>query len=564
MAVPLNQVINPTNEQRREMIRTSLETAGRPEDYEYIVNLLSPPPDITNYASPGEMKGVKIGIIGGGLAGLSAAFELRKLGADITILEANENRIGGRVYTYYFDPEGKYYNEFGAHRIPVTHETTWHYINLLGLNTLPLSVRKRNNFLYVHNTRLRTSDSIEQMLYPLYDLTPQERSTPWPELDDYAFLYLMLQLPPEIRSELIQILPEYSPEYLTLTNYSVRQTLENLGLSQGAISLISGVSPGTGALLNVSYDEITHEEYTLDYRNIYTIEGGIVNLPYAFVQSLLTDNPTQYQNIPAAQLGTVKYQPGQTVIGIYQSPYNNQVILTHRNVRNLRRTTDVFDYVVCAIPYSTLREVEIKPYFSNLKMQAILEFNYINSQKTLFMCNKRFWEQDTDYGRMVGGFSQTDLPIQSIFYPGDHILCPDISSCSPDEPGVLVASYNYHLNATRVGNMSEIPRYKLIRSNVDEVHGLPRRFLDSIVEDHKTVVWDNQPNIRGAFAMALPGQKKLFAYEMLKPEFNQRVYFAGEHLSTKHGWMQGALYTGKEAANQLANTFHDQLNTTSS
>ena len=564
MAVPLNQVINPTNEQRHEMIRNSLKTAGRPEDYEYIIKLLSPPADITNYASPGEMKGVKIGVIGGGLAGLSAAFELRKLGADITILEANENRIGGRVYTYYFDPEGKYYNEFGAHRIPVTHETTWHYINLLGLNTLPLSVRKRNNFLYVHNTRLRTSDSIEQMLYPLYDLTPQERSTPWPELDDYAFLYLMLQLPPEIRSELIQILPEYSPEYLTLTNYSVRQTLENLGLSQGAISLISGVSPGTGALLNVSYDEITHEEYTLDYRNIYTIEGGIVNLPYAFVQSLLTDNPTQYQNIPAAQLGTVKYQPGQTVIGIYQSPYNNQVILTHRNVRNLRRTTDVFDYVVCAIPYSTLREVEIKPYFSNLKMQAILEFNYINSQKTLFMCNKRFWEQDTDYGRMVGGFSQTDLPIQSIFYPGDHILCPDISSCSPDEPGVLVASYNYHLNATRVGNMSEIPRYKLIRSNVEEVHGLPRRFLDSIVEDHKTVVWDNQPNIRGAFAMALPGQKKLFAYEMLKPEFNQRVYFAGEHLSTKHGWMQGALYTGKEAANQLANTFHDQLNSTSS
>lgn len=559
MAVPLNQVINPTNEQRREMIRTSLERAGRPEDYEYIVNLLSPPPDITNYASPGEMKGVKIGVIGGGLAGLAAAFELRKLGADITILEANENRIGGRVYTYYFDPEGKYYNEFGAHRIPATHETTWHYINLLGLNTLPLSVRQRNNFLYVHNTRLRTSDSIEQMLYPLYDLTLQERSTPWPELDDYAFLYLMMQLPPDIRSELIQILPEYSPEYLTLTNYTVRQTLENLGLSQGLISLISGVSPGTGALLNISYDEITNEEYTLDYRNTYTIEGGMVNLPYAFVQSFIADNPTQYQNIPASQLGTVKYQPGQTVIGIYQSPYNNQIILTHRNVRNLRRTTDVFDYVVCAIPYSTLREVEIKPYFSNRKMQAILEFNYINSQKTLFMCNKRFWEQDTDYGRMVGGFSQTDLPIQSIFYPGDHILCPDVSSCSPDDPGVLVASYNYHLNATRVGNMDEIPRYKLIRRNVEEVHGLPRRFLDSIVEDHKTVVWDNQPNNRGAFAMTLPGQKKLFAYEMLKPEFNQRVYFAGEHLSTKHGWMQGALYTGKEAANQLANTFHDQL-----
>ncbi|WP_312501952.1 flavin monoamine oxidase family protein [Lacrimispora sp.] len=559
MAVPLNQVLNPTNEQRREMIRNSLKTAGRPEDYDYIVNLLSPPSDITNYASPGELKGVKIGVIGGGLAGLSAAFELRKLGADITILEANENRIGGRVYTYYFDPEGKYYNEFGAHRIPVTHETTWHYINLLGLNTRPLSVRQRNNFLYVHNTRLRTSDSIEQMLYPLYDLTPQERSTPWAELDDYAFLYLMMQLPPDIRAELIQILPEYSPEYLTLTNYSVRQTLENLGLSQGAISLISGVSPGTGALLYASYDEITHEEYTLDYRNTYTIEGGIVNLPYAFVQSFFTGNPPQYQDIPASQLGTVTYQPGQTVTGIYQLPNSNQIVLAHRNVRDFRRTADVFDYVICAIPYSTLREVEIKPFFSNPKMQAILEFNYINSQKTLFMCNERFWEQDADYGRMVGGFSQTDLPIQSIFYPGNHLLCPDVSSCSPNEPGVLVASYNYHLNSTRVGNMEESLRYELIKENVEEVHGLPRGFLDSIVKDHKTVVWDNQPFNRGAFAMALPGQKKLFAYEMLKPEFNQRIYFAGEHLSTKHGWMQGALYTGKEAANQLANSFHSQL-----
>jgi monoamine oxidase len=559
MAVPLNQVLNPTNEQRREMIRNSLKTAGRPEDYDYIVNLLSPPSDITNYASPGELKGVKIGVIGGGLAGLSAAFELRKLGADITILEANENRIGGRVYTYYFDPEGKYYNEFGAHRIPVTHETTWHYINLLGLNTRPLSVRQRNNFLYVHNTRLRTSDSIEQMLYPLYDLTPQERSTPWAELDDYAFLYLMMQLPPDIRAELIQILPEYSPEYLTLTNYSVRQTLENLGLSQGAISLISGVSPGNGALLYASYAEITHEEYTLDYRNTYTIEGGIVNLPYAFIQSFFTDNPPQYQDIPASQLGTVTYQPGQTVTGIYQLPNSNQIVLAHRNMRDFRRTADVFDYVICAIPYSTLREVEIKPFFSNPKMQAILEFNYINSQKTLFMCNERFWEQDADYGRMVGGFSQTDLPIQSIFYPGDHLLCPDVSSCSPNEPGVLVASYNYHLNSTRVGNMEESLRYELIKENVEEVHGLPRGFLDSIVKDHKTVVWDNQPYNRGAFAMALPGQKKLFAYEMLKPEFNQRIYFAGEHLSTKHGWMQGALYTGKEAANQLANSFHSQL-----
>ena len=559
MDIPLNQVLNPTYEQRHEMIKNSLETAGRPEDYEYITRLLSPPPDITNYAQPGELKGVKIGVIGGGLAGLSAAFELRKLGADITILDSNDRRIGGRVYTYYFDSAGKYYNEFGAQRVPVTHETTWHYINLFGLNTRPLSVRRRNNFLYVHNTRLRTSDSIEQMLYPLYDLTPQERSTPWAELNDYAFLYLMMQLPPDIRSQLIQILPEYSPEYLPLANYSVRQTLENLGLSQGAISLISGVDPGTGALIDISYTENVHEEYTLDYRNTYNIEGGMVNLPYAFVQSFYSDKLPQYEFIPASQLGTVTYRPGQTVTGIYELQNSNQITLTHRNVRDLNISSDTFDYVICAIPFSTLREVDIKPRFSNPKMQAISEFNYTNSQKTSFLCKERFWEQDADYGRMVGGFSQTDLPIQYIFYPSDHILCPDVSFCSPNEPGVLTASYNYHLNATRVGNMQPDLRYELIKENVEEVHGLPRGFLDSIVKDHKTVVWDNEPYIRGAFAQALPGQKELFSYEMLKPELNERIFFAGEHVSTKHGWMQGALYTGMMAANQLANSFHGQL-----
>jgi monoamine oxidase len=559
MEIPLNQVLNPTYEQRQEMIKNSLETAGRPEDYEYMTRLLSPPPDITNYAQPGELKGVKIGVIGGGLAGLSAAFELRKLGADITVLDSNDRRIGGRVYTYYFDSSGKYYNEFGAQRVPVTHETTWHYIDLFGLNTRPLSVRRRNNFLYVHNTRLRTTDSIEQMLYPLYDLTPQERSTPWVELNDYAFSYMMMQLPPDIRAELIQILPEYSPEYLPFISYSIRQTLENLGLSQGAINLISGVDPGTGSLIDISYAETVHEEYTLDYRNTYNIEGGMVNLPYAFVQSFYTDKLPQYETIPASQLGTVTYRPGQTVTGIYELQNSNQITLAHRNVRDLSRSSDTFDYVICAIPYSTLREVDIKPRFSNQKMQAILEFNYTNSQKTLFLCKERFWEQDTDYGRMVGGFSQTDLPIQYIFYPSDHILCPNVSSCSPNEPGVLTASYNYHLNATRVGNMEPALRYELIKENVEEVHGLPRGFLDSIVEDHKTVVWDNEPYSRGAFAQALPGQKELFAYEMLKPELNQRIFFAGEHISTKHGWMQGALYTGMDAGNQLAKSFHGQF-----
>lgn len=555
MQAPLNQTPSPTDEQRHEMLREALERAGRPEDYEYILRYLAPEPDITSYAAPGELKGVKIGILGGGLAGMAAAFELRKLGADITILEASQDRIGGRVYTFYFDSEGIYFGEFGAMRIPVSHETTWHYINLFGLATLPMTSPRRNNFLYVHNTRLRTTDSIERYLYPKYQLTPEERSTPWSELSEYAMNYTYRQLTPEIRAQLIQILPQYSPEYLPLINMSLRQNFQQLGLSQGAINLISGVDSPSGASLNISYAEVAHEDYTFDYINTYRIDGGNVTLPLAFYNSFRYPNPVQYRNLSPAQLGRVAFKLGHTVTGIYQYSHHNQVIIGYR--ANGIDSADIFDYVICALPFSVVRTLDIKPYFSNMKMQAILELNYEDAQKTLFLCNHRFWERDTPYGNIIGGISFTDLPIQSIIYPSDHNLCPQEQLCSPEEPGVLTASYNLGQNATRLGSMGETLRYELIRKNVEEVHGLPKGVLDSMVEYYQTVQWNREPLFRGAFATDLPQQKQLFAYIMQEPEYNNHVFFAGEHVSTKHAWMQGALASGKAAANRLAIHFHN-------
>lgn len=553
----LNLVANPTDEQRHEMLMNSLINAGRPEDYEYIIKLLSPPPDISSYASYGELRGVKIGIIGGGLAGMTAAYELRKLGADISILEASLDRIGGRVYTFYFDPEGRYYGEFGAMRIPVSHETTWHYINQFGLNTLSMTSPRRNNFRYVHNTRLRITDSVQEFLYPKYNLTEQERNTPWSELQDYAFSYRFKQLPPEIRAELISILPEYSPEYIPLTQMSLRENFEGLGLSQGAINLISGVDPASGVLLQSSYDETAHEEYSFDYTNTYRIEGGNIHLPMAFYHSFFSLNPPGYEGIPSSSLGSVQYKPGHIVTGIYQSDYRNKVILKYINAFEGSDASEIFDYIICSIPFSSLRTVEIKPYFSNMKMQAILELNYCDAIKTLFLCNRRFWERNTDYGNIIGGISFTDLPIQSIIYPSDHNYCPE-GSCSSEEPGVLTAAYNLAQNSTRVGGMENCMKYNLIRRNVEEVHGLPKGFLNSFIERYQIVHWNNEAYFCGAFALSMPQQKPLFAYEMQQVEYNSHVFFAGEHTSTKHGWMQGALSSGKLAANQLAEHYHKQ------
>jgi len=99
--------------------------------------------------------------------------------------------------------------------------------------------------------------------------------------------------------------------------------------------------------------------------------------------------------------------------------------------------------------------------------------------------------------------------------------------------------------------MKEDERFEKIKQNVEEVHGLPKGTLDSIVTGTKTQVWNDDPLFRGAFCYFTPEQKKMFSWEMTLPEYNNSVFFAGEHVSALHRWMQGALQSGMEAANAL-------------
>lgn len=60
----------------------------------------------------------KIGIVGGGIAGLYTAYILKSLGIDYDVLEANPDRMGGRVYTHHFSENIHDYYDIGAMRFP--------------------------------------------------------------------------------------------------------------------------------------------------------------------------------------------------------------------------------------------------------------------------------------------------------------------------------------------------------------------------------------------------------------------------------------------------------------
>lgn len=245
-------------------------------------------------------------------------------------------------------------------------------------------------------------------------------------------------------------------------------------------------------------------------------------LPFAFYQRL-------------NQLPNVNFKLGASVSGIY---YQNNLI-TLETIKQKEKYYETFDYVICAIPFSALRTMEIFPSFSVPKMLAIRDINYCNAQKTLLFCTERFWER----GNTLGVKAKTDLLLATQWFP---------SSKATSKAGVLTASYNVDMDATRLKNLTNERRFDLIKRQVEQIHGLPRNYLDRVVIDHITVDWNSNPYSLGAFSWYDVGQKGRFSYVSTLPEYNNQLFFAGEHISPFHAWMQGALQTGMLAANNLA------------
>lgn len=95
----------------------------------------------TQKESPGMLLGdqppKRVIIIGAGLSGLVAGYELIRVGHDVTILEARD-RIGGRVHTEREEFSDGHYAEAGAARIPPNHDMTLGYVDHFGLKLDPL------------------------------------------------------------------------------------------------------------------------------------------------------------------------------------------------------------------------------------------------------------------------------------------------------------------------------------------------------------------------------------------------------------------------------------------
>src|SRR5918998_527787 len=90
----------------------------------------------------------KVLVLGAGIAGLVAAYELLRAGHDPLILEA-KSHVGGRIETLRQPFEEGLYAEAGAMRIPAAHTLTMHYVNKFGLETAPFTMGNHEAFCYL-------------------------------------------------------------------------------------------------------------------------------------------------------------------------------------------------------------------------------------------------------------------------------------------------------------------------------------------------------------------------------------------------------------------------------
>ncbi len=451
---------------------------------------------------PRSQPAKRVIVIGAGLAGLVAAFELRRQGHEPLVLEA-QHRVGGRIYTLRNFAPGLY-AEAGGMRIPRAHDLTLAYCDLFGLELRPFVMGNPKGLVFIGGQRMTAAEADAEPARLPFEFAEHERGRSVNQLWDEATRDLREMVEREGPAAWEKIVARHDKD-------SLREFLTAKGFSEGAIEAY-GVLNFVEAELNSGVVEELREDIGKAYVDMQEIVGGMDRLPNAFYHQL--------QDL-------VRF--GAEVIAIDQDPHS--VTVHYRTTSGRFSVTG--DYAVCTIPFSVLQSVEaIKP-FSREKQRAIRQLYYSASTKILFQVRRRRWEE---LDGIYGGATVTDLAIRRMNYPTPN----------PNDPrGMLLASYTWGQDAARWGAMDEETRIEQALEDVARIHP----WIGEEFEVGASHAWYDDPWARGAFALFEPEQQTNLQVDIVKPE--GRVHFAGEHTSLYHAWIQGALESGIRAAREI-------------
>jgi monoamine oxidase len=288
--------------------------------------------------------------------------------------------------------------------------------------------------------------------------------------------------------------------------------LKMRGASPDAVALLSlflpsGLGDGATAVsaLNLLRESI-HREHM---KHNYTIRGGTDMLPRAL----------------AARLAP-KINYGAPVMRIEQNPNGVKVIVRRPGEHQAFQC----DRLVCAIPFSVLRHIEVAPGFSREKQRAIDQLQYTSVSRIYLQTRSRFW-----FAEGLSGNATTDLPVMGIY---------ERTINQPGTRGILEC-YTAGPNARQLAARRDGDRVTTALAEVQRVY--PE--ISSQFEGGASKCWDEDEWSRGAYAWFKPGEMTSLLPHIASVE--GRVHFAGEHASSSPGWMQGAIESGNRVAAEI-------------
>jgi monoamine oxidase len=428
-------------------------------------------------------------VLGGGLAGLCAAYELQSQGHQATVLEA-QLRPGGRVRTLRENFAPGLYGEAGAEAIPSIHDLTQHYARTFNLKLLPNGVLGTRMFYHLRGKRILAN---VQTVWP-FEFTAEERTMGAVGLrTKYIDAAFQQAMDAGYATDPVRAMAAW--DALTPGAW-----LRGKGASPGAVEFLT---LGFGAEFGSAASYLLHGLNSRNSMASFRIEGGNDHLPAEFAKRL-----------------DIRY--GAPVAAITQDERSVRVTLRDKQ-------TLTADRAVCALPCPVIGGILQDARISPAKLRAIREQNYSHTVKVFLQTRTRFWLKEG-----LSGNATTDLPIEQLT-PGP--------GTEASERGALTA-YPIGPYAVKLEAMSEAER---VTAALDQARQLFPE-LSQECEGGLSKAWGADPWQRGAFALHTPGQ---IGFITTLGQAEGRIHFAGEHTSHWTGWMQGALDSARRVVREI-------------